>query len=103
MYSSQTPQIKKVVDYQVDFIDCQRLEELLENLSLSQEILKSIECILYTLQSSDDYTKLPDNLELKQNSGDLHRITKYIHRVQGYMRTASALQYRAERTTILVS
>ena len=100
MYSSH---VKKVMDYQVDFIDCQRLEKLLENLSLSQEILKSIEWTIHTVQSSHDYTKLLDGGESKQNPRDLHRMTRYINRVQRYMGTASALQYRAERTTVLVS
>ena len=97
MYSSQT---KKFVDYQVEFVDCQRLERLLENLSLSQEILKAIEYTLYVLPNADDYTEL---FNLEQNPRDLYRMTRQINQVRGFIRTATALQYRAERTTILVS
>ena len=91
------------MDYQVDFIDCQLLEKLLENLTLSQEILKTIEQIIYMLQTSDDYNKLLDGRELKQVPRGLHQMSRHINKVQGYIRTASALQYRAERTSILVS
>lgn len=88
MYSSQ---VKKIVNYQIDFIDCQRLKKLLKNLSLSQKILKSIEWIMYTFQSSDDYTKLSNDRELKQNFKDLHEMTRCINRVQEYMKIASTL------------
>lgn len=46
---------------------------------------------MYTLQSSDDYTKLLNDRKLKQNFKDLHEMTRCINRVQEYMRIVSTL------------
>jgi hypothetical protein len=95
--------VQKPVDYQVDFSDCQRLEKLLENLSLSQEILRTIEQTVCMFQNSNNYGTHLDDCEPEQELGDLHQMSRHVIRIQGYMRTASALQQRVERTLILVS
>lgn len=95
--------MQKSVDFQVDFIDCQRLEKLLENLSLSQEILKTIEQIICMLRSSSDYNMPLDDCGSEHDPGDLHQMSSHINKIQGYMRTASVLQHRAGRTSVLVS
>ena len=100
MHSSMA---QKLVDYPVDFTDCQNLERLLEKLSLSREILRTIEQIACMLQSSSDDKKALDGHESEHEPTDLHQISRHINKIRGHMRTASALQHRAERTTILVS
>ena len=94
---------QKAVDYQVDFTDCQRLERLLEKLSLSWETLKMIERILRMLQNLNNRGKPLQDHERRDSQENLHQLSRLISRVQAYMRTASALQRCAERTSILVS
>ncbi len=94
---------QKHVDYEVDFIDCQRLERALEKLSLSQEILVAIENIVCTLQSLIERSKSLGNHDSERIANDLHDISSYINKIRGYRRTASALKNRAKRASILVS
>lgn len=100
MHSSIT---QKTVDYHVNFTDCQRLERLLGKLSLSWEILKMIERIARMLQSSNKRGNILKDHESTHRQEDLHQLSRLISRVRAYMRTASALQRCAERTSILVS
>ena len=93
----------KFVDYHVDFTDCQRLERLLEKLSLSWEILKTIERIVHMLHSSNKRGKLLDSHESRLRQEDLYQLSRLISRVRAYMRTALSLQCCTERTSILVS
>jgi hypothetical protein len=99
MHSSLTP---KPVDYEIDFVDCQRLENLVDKLSLSQDILKSIKQISYMIRSRDD-SMLPIHLESDWNSQQLSRLPRYIEMVQGFERTAASLERQATRTSLLVS
>ncbi len=94
---------QKHVDYEVDFVDCQRLERILEKLSLSQEILMAMEQIAYTLQSLAEGGKTPNNHDQELVARDLHELLLHINKIRGFKRTASALKSRVERTSILVS
>ena len=94
---------QKHVDYEVDFVDCQRLERVLEKLSLSQEILIAIEQIACTLQSLTECSKSLSNHDPERLARDLHEILLHINKIRGFRRTASALKSRAERASILVS
>ena len=91
------------MDYEIDFVDCQRLERALEKLSLSREILMAIKHIACTLQSLSDYDKSISNYDLRIIAGNSQEIFMHISNIRGYRRTASALQSRAIRTSILVS
>ena len=94
---------QKHVDYEVDFVDCQRLERVLEKLSLSQDILMAIEHIACTLQSSNGCSKFLSNHDSECAARDLHEILMHINKIRGFRKTASALQNRAKRASILVS
>ena len=94
---------RKRVDYEVDFVDCQRLERILEKLSLSQEVLMAIEQIACTLQSSTECSKSLSNHDPEGVARDLHEIFLHISKIRGFRRTAWALKSRAERASILVS
>lgn len=94
---------QKHMDYEVDFVDCQRLERALEKLSLSLEVLRQIEHIAYTLQSSMDRGK-----SLRHHASDCvvrdsHEISLHINKIRGFKETGLALQNRAERASGLVS
>lgn len=99
MHSSMT-QIP--ADYQVDFSDCQKLERLLEKLSLSREVLRAIEQIASAVQTSNDDEKQFNKLDIQCKPRSSHQMSRHINKVQAYMRKASALQHCAERTSILV-
>ena len=71
----------------------------MEKLSLSQEILRANEQVISMLQESSDHDISCDDCGL----GDLHRLSKHTNKIQRYIKTATALVYRAERTSILVS
>ena len=94
---------RKNVDYEADFVDCQRLERALEKISLSQEILAAIEHIAGTLQNISESNLSLSNHDSERIAGDLHDILVHINQVRGYKRTASALKDRAKRASILVS
>ena len=93
---------QKHVDYEVDFVDCQRLERTLDKISLSQEILMAIEQIVCTIQSLTECSKSLGNHDPERVARDLHEMLLHINKIRGFRRTASALQSRAERASILV-
>lgn len=91
------------VDYEVDFVDCQRIERALEKLFISLEVLTQIEHIACTLQSSVDRSK-----SLRDHASDCvvrdsHEISLHINKIQGFQKTALALQNRAERASVLLT
>ena len=94
---------QKHVDYEVDFVDCQRLERALEKISLSQEVLVAIEHIACTLQNWSESSISVSNHDSERIARDLHDILLHINQIRGFKRTASALQNRAKRASILVS
>lgn len=94
---------QKHVDYDVNFVDCQRLEKALEKLSLSEEILIVIEHIACTLQSLSECSKSLSNPDSERVARDLHEILLHINKIRGFRRTASALKNHATRASILVS
>ena len=94
---------KKTADYAIDFVDCQRLERVLEKLSQSREILTAIEHIICTLQRLSDYDKSISNHNLTPIVDKSQEMLMHVSDIQGFRRKASALQSRAIRTSILVS
>ena len=94
---------QKPVDYEVDFVDCQRLERAMEKLSVSQEILVAIEQIACTLRSLSKCSKSLSNHDSERIARESHDNLLHINKIRGYKRTASALQNRATRAHILVS
>lgn len=94
---------QKLVDYEVDFVDCQRLERALEKISLSQEILAAIEHIACTLQKLSENSISLSNHDSERIARDLHDILLHINQIRGFKRTASALKDRIKRASILVS
>ena len=94
MYSSLA---QKTVDYQVDFVDCQRLEGLIDKLSLAQEILKAIVHIARMARNTEHVQTSHAPKDRRELSTKVQ-----INKIQAYLRTASVLQQRAERTSILV-
>ena len=81
------------VDYEVSFVDCQRLERALEKLSLSQETLIAIERLACTLRrvrewdestGSDDFESTASNRKCfytsitSKDSGELLQLSKAV-------------------------
>lgn len=100
IYSSLAP---KPVDYEIDFVDFQRLQKLVDTLSLAREILKSVERIAYTIRSKENDLRLLEHTKNDFDSHRLCRISGYIKRLQGFTRTAAALGRQAESISLLVS
>ena len=94
---------QKYVDYEVDFVDCQRLERTLEKMYLSQEILVAMEHIACALQHLSENSLSLSNHDSERIARDLHEILLHINQIRGFKRTASALQDRIKRASILVS
>jgi hypothetical protein len=94
--------VARTVDYKIDFTDCQRLEKLIDTLSLSQEILGSFEEIACMLQNSScapqNFGQDQANCYFRESS----RIRRYINRIQSFIKAASALERQAERVSLLV-
>lgn len=91
------------VDYVVDFLDCQRLERFIETLSLSQEILRSVQEVGCMLQSLSNANKYSDSFGSICSPFELYHVPEYITRTERYIRQAMVLERQAERTSLLVS
>ncbi|KAI4190850.1 MAG: hypothetical protein L6R41_000545 [Letrouitia leprolyta] len=100
LHSSLAP---KQVDYEVDFVDCQRLERALEKLSVSREVLLALEHIACTLQSSTDRDKPSNDSHPDRVVEDSNEILVQLNKIRGFSRTALALQDRVKRASVLVS
>lgn len=94
---------QKHVDYEVDFVDCQRLERVLEKLFVSLEVLRQIEHVASILQSSMNRSKSLRDHASNYVVRDSHEISLHINKIRGFKETALALQHRAERASVLVS
>ena len=99
MHSSLTAHL---VDYEVTFLDCQRVERLVDALSLSQGILRSIKEIASMLQSWIASNSL-DWSAAEIRCRELMQIPEYSRRIHEHIAQSALMQTKAERTSLLVS
>lgn len=94
--SSLTPQ---TVDYKTSFKDCQRLQDIIHKLSLSQEVLDSTLQVAHMLERQHN----SQDRNTKEDSDISTRIQSAIQKIQGFKRTATVLEKYANGASHLVS
>lgn len=90
-----------LVDYEVTFLDCQRVERLVDALSLSQGILRSIKEIASMLQSWIT-SNSPDWSAAEIRCREFMQIPEYSRRIHEHIAQSALMQTRAERTSLLL-
>jgi hypothetical protein len=98
--SSLTP---RAVDYETSFNDCQRLQDIINRLSLSEEVLESTLQVAYMIERQHNSQEGHQDRNMKEYHDISTGIQTAIRKIQGFKRTAAALEKHADGTSRLVS
>jgi hypothetical protein len=98
--SSLTP---RAVDYETSFKDCQRLQDIIHRLSLSQEVLEATLQVAYMIERQHSSQEAYQDRNMIGYPDVSTGIQAVIQKIQGFKRTAAVLEKYADGTSHLVS